>query len=92
MDAQRIDLLLCPAYATCALPHGASKGFTLASSYSILFNATQFPAGVVPVTRVREDETARAGTVRGGRDALERRAAAVDEGSAGPPVGVQVVG
>jgi fatty acid amide hydrolase len=88
MDAQRIDLLLCPPYATCALPHGGSKGFTLASSYSILFNVTQFPAGVVPVTRVREDEASRPS----GRDTVTQRAAEADAGSAGLPVGAQVVG
>jgi fatty acid amide hydrolase len=88
MDEQGIDLLLCPAYATCALPHGASKNFTLASSYAMVFNATQFPAGTLPVTRVRENETQRAA----GADAVERKAAAVDRRSEGLPVGVQVVG
>jgi fatty acid amide hydrolase len=83
-----VDILLCPPYATAALPHGATKNFTLASSYSILFNAAQLPAGVVPVTRVRADETARAA----GRDALERQAAKIDAASVGLPVGVQVVG
>jgi fatty acid amide hydrolase len=88
LDERGIDLLLCPAYATCALPHGASKNFTLASSYAIVFNATQFPAGTLPVTRVREDETVRVA----GADAVERKAAAVDRTSAGLPVGVQIVG
>jgi fatty acid amide hydrolase len=88
LDAQKIDLLVCPPFATCALQHGASKSFMLASSYSILFNATQLPAGTVPVTRVRPGETARPSR----RDVLERHAAAVDQGSAGLPVGVQIVG
>jgi fatty acid amide hydrolase len=88
MDAQRLDLLLCPPFATPALPHGASKNFTLASSYSMLFNATQLPAGVVPVTRVRAGETGR----RAGADLLSRHAAKVDAASTGLPVGVQVVG
>jgi fatty acid amide hydrolase len=88
MDRQRLDLLVCPPFATPALPHGASKNFTLASSYSILFNATQLPAGVVPVTRVRAEETAR----HGGSDLLSRQAARIDAASAGLPVGVQVVG
>jgi fatty acid amide hydrolase len=88
MDQQGVDALLCPAYATPALPHGASKGFTLASSYSIVFNAMQLPAGVVPVTRVREGEAVRAPA----RDWLVSRAAEVDQRSIGLPVGVQVVG
>ncbi len=88
MDRLRLDLLLCPPFATAAVPHGGSKNFTLASSYSILWNATQLPAGVVPVTRVRAGETGR----KGGMDLLSRHAAKVDAASAGLPVGVQVVG
>ncbi|HEY5240422.1 MAG TPA: amidase family protein [Polyangiaceae bacterium] len=88
MERSGVDVLLCPPFATPALPHGASKNFTLASSYSIVFNAAQLPAGVVPVTRVRPDESSRTA----GRDALERQAAKIDAASAGLPVGVQVVG
>jgi len=88
MNQSGVQVLLCPPFATPALPHGASKNFTLASSYSILFNAAQLPAGVVPVTRVRPDELRRTA----GRDVLERHAAKVDAASAGLPVGVQVVG
>ncbi len=88
MEQQGVDALLCPPCATPALPHGRSKNFTLASSYSILFNAAQLPAGVVPVTRVRGDETARTAS----SDWLDRQAAAVDARSVGLPVGVQVVG
>jgi fatty acid amide hydrolase len=88
MDRAGVDVLLCPPFATPAMLHGGSKNFTLASSYSILFNATQMPAGVVPVTRVREDETERARDA----DLLERQAAGVDARSAGLPVGVQIAG
>ena len=88
MRDARIDLLLCPAYATPAVPHGDAKNFTLASSFPILWNALQFPAGVVPVTRVRAAEAGRDGA----RDMVEKHAAKVDEKSAGLPVGVQVVG
>jgi fatty acid amide hydrolase len=87
MDAEQLDVLLCPAFATPALPHGASKNFTIGSSFSILFNAAQLPAGVVPVTRVGPNETTR----EAGRDFMEKRAAEVDAASEGLPVGVQVV-
>ncbi len=88
MAEERVDLILCPAHATPALPHGLSRDFVLAGSGSMLWNLTQFPAGVVPVTRVRPDETARPRP----KDRLEKIAAAVDRQSAGLPVGVQVVG
>jgi fatty acid amide hydrolase len=88
MERDGVTLLLCPPFATPAMRHGGSKNFTLASSYSILFNATQLPAGVVPVTRVRADETQRPRS----SDMLARQAARVDVASEGLPVGVQVVG
>jgi fatty acid amide hydrolase len=87
MDEAGLDAIVCPPFATPALPHGKSKNFTLAASFSMLFNAAQFPAGVVPVTRVRDDETGRAA----GREVLHRIAAKVDAASAGLPVGVQIV-
>jgi fatty acid amide hydrolase len=89
MDDVGVDILLCPVFATPALPHTASKNFTLAASYSMLFNATQLPAGTVPVTRVRAEEAQRAAVEP---DSLDKHAAAIDAASAGLPVGVQVVG
>ncbi len=86
MEQAGVDALLGPVMATPAFPHGASKNFTLASSYTIVFNATQMPAGVVPVTRVRAGETSRAAS----RDSVLRRAARVDAQSEGLPVGVQI--
>jgi fatty acid amide hydrolase len=46
------------------------------------------PAGVVPVTRVRPNETGREAT----RDLLDKHAAEVDAASEGLPIGVQIVG
>jgi fatty acid amide hydrolase len=86
MQAQNLDALLCPAYATPAVPHGASGELLLAASYSLVFNALGFPAGVVPVTRVHATEARR--TDASGR--LGRLARRIDEQSAGLPVGVQV--
>lgn len=88
MRAERLDVLLCPPYATPALPHTGSRDFVLAGSTAMLWNLAQFPAGVVPVTRVRADEAHRDPP----RDRLEKRAAEVDEKSEGLPIGVQVVG
>ena len=84
---KRIDVLLGPVHATPALPHFGSKDFALAGSPSMVWNVVQFPAGVVPVTRVRADEARRDAP----KDGLEKKAAAVDAGSVGLPVGVQVV-
>jgi len=88
MASAGVDLVLCPVHATPALPHGLARDFTLAGSWSMYWNMAQFPAGVVPVTRVRASETVRLHPA----DALEKRAAEVDRQSVGLPIGVQVVG
>ncbi len=87
LDRAGIDVVLCPPHATPALPHLGAKDFVLAGSPSMLWNIMQFPAGVVPVTRVRADETKREAKF----DRLETLAAKVDDGSTGLPIGVQVV-
>lgn len=81
-----IEAVVCPAHATPALPHDTCRDFTLGAAFSMRFNFLNYPAGVVPVTRVRSGETDR------GRPAgrLEKRAAQVDRDSEGLPVGVQV--
>jgi len=81
-----IQAVVCPPHATPALPHDSSRDFTLGAAFSMRYNFLNYPAGVVPVTRVRSGETEREQTE--GR--LAKRAAMVDRGSEGLPVGVQV--
>jgi fatty acid amide hydrolase len=60
-----------------------------AGSYALLSPLLGYPAGVVPVTRVRaEEESGR----RKSFDVVERTAFETDRGSAGLPIGVQLVG
>jgi fatty acid amide hydrolase len=88
LETERVDVLVCPAFATPALPHGMSKNFSLAASTALIWNTFQFPAGVVPVTTVRRSETVREPSP----DLVEQHAAKIDAQSTGLPVGVQVVG
>lgn len=83
-----IDAILCPVAATPPVPIGKSRGLAAAFSYTARYNLLGFPAGVVPVTRVRADETARPLQ----HDRLDRLAAAVEAESVGLPIAVQVVG
>jgi len=83
-----LDAVVCPPHATPALPHDSCRDFTLGGAFSMRYNFLNFPAGVVPVTRVRGGEEER--TDPDGR--LQKRAAEVDRGSQGLPVGVQVAG
>jgi len=88
MQSHGIALLLSPPYPIAAFPHGGSKGFTLGGSYAMFANALQLPAGVVPVTTVREGEE---DDVSGSGLAFNL-AKANAKGSIGLPVGVQVIG
>ena len=86
-DQNQLDAVVCPVHVTPAVPHGESKDFTLSFCYAARYNVLDFPAGVVPVSRVNSDETTRE---RPG-DLFEKRAASVESQSEGLPVGVQVV-
>jgi fatty acid amide hydrolase len=83
-----IDLILCPAYAVPAQRHGASLLMPLPGAYATLVPVIGFPAGVVPVTRVRADEESERPATR---DAVERAARESERGSAGLPIAVQVI-
>ena len=82
------DAIVCPPCALPAFTHGAARDLGLPGSYSLLPNVLGFPAGVVPVSRIREGEE---GPSTASRDAVERAAARVRANSAGLPVGVQVI-
>jgi fatty acid amide hydrolase len=82
------DLVLCPACPLPAFTHGGSRNLLTAGAYALLYNLLGYPAGVVPVTRVRPgEESGRTAS----RDVMERTARTVEMGSAGLPIGVQVV-
>jgi fatty acid amide hydrolase len=84
----KIDALICPATATPAPQHGTTADFTPAAAYTTRYNVLNLPAGVCPATSVRSDETERPER----SDRLDKRAASIQRGSAGLPIGVQVVG
>ncbi len=87
-DGGAIDLILCPAHALPAVRHGANVMMPMPGSYVPLANVTGFPAGVVPVTRVRRgEESDRAKS----RDLVDRVARETERGSAGLPIAVQVI-
>jgi fatty acid amide hydrolase len=84
-----VDVLLAPPCAVPAVTHGATRQLGPASiCYTLLYNLVAWPAGVVAATRVRADEQYDRPR---SRDQVDETARLVDEGSAGLPVGVQVV-
>jgi fatty acid amide hydrolase len=87
--ASRHDAVVCPVSALPALRHGTAARLVVAAAPCMLANLLDLPAGAVPVTTVRpEEETGRGPSA----DPVERLAVATDRGSAGLPVGVQVIG
>ena len=92
LQAQDLDGFLCPGVALPASPHGSSQSAESACSYTFFLNLLHFSAGMVPVTRVREDEACYPlnEVPRAQRDYIARAAAKMMKGSAGLPVGVHV--
>jgi fatty acid amide hydrolase len=83
-----IDFVVCPAYPVPAVRHGATEMMPMPGSYAPLANVSGFPAGIVPVTRVRQgEESDRAAS----RDLVDRVAREAERGSAGLPIAVQVI-
>lgn len=85
---QTADVLLMPPHALPALRHGAFRDMTWSSTTTFFANLTGLPAGVVPVTTVRSDEES---DRTKGVDLVSRLAHRNERGSAGLPVGVQVL-
>lgn len=82
------DVILCPPLMLPAFTHGASEYLNPIGTYAQLYNLLGLPAGVVPVTRVRPGEES---DRPASRDLVVKVARQVETGSAGLPVGVQVV-
>lgn len=88
LDAAGLDAVLCPPFAVPAVTHGASEHLFPAVSYAFTYNVLGAPAGVISTTRVRSGEES---DRKVGKDIADRTAQQVEQGSAGLPVGVQVV-
>jgi fatty acid amide hydrolase len=79
---------VCPVSALPALRHGTAARLVLAAAPCLLANLLDLAAGTVPVTTVEAgEESGRASST----DPIEREAREADRGSAGLPVGVQVI-
>jgi len=84
---QGIEAMLSPPHALPALPHKAAIDLLPAASYAFHANLLGLPAGVVPWTTVRADETL---TNASARDIAQRRAEEALIGAEGLPIGVQI--
>ncbi|MCB9780767.1 MAG: amidase [Alphaproteobacteria bacterium] len=83
-----LDIVLCPPTVTPPALRDQTGDWSLGAWHTMRYNLLDLPAGVQPVTTVREDEQ----TWPDPGDRLDRKAASFLEGSAGLPLAVQVVG
>jgi len=84
--AADIAAVICPASASPAVPVGEEGDAALIFSHYCPYNIFGMPAGVVPTTRVRADET----RVPRGREQIHKRLSSIAAQSEGLPVAVQV--
>jgi fatty acid amide hydrolase len=82
------DVIVCPGCSLPAFTHGSSRDLLTAGGYTILYNVLGYPAGIVPVTSVHSGEEVGR---KPSRDVVEQAARKVELGSAGLPIGVQIV-
>ena len=86
-DGRPLDLILGPVCALPAFRHGSTKDLGLAGANTILYNVLGYLAGVVPWSRVGQDEES---DRPASSDIVEKVAKKCDEGSAGLPAAVQL--
>jgi fatty acid amide hydrolase len=82
------DVILAPVSPLPAFHHGNSRELLSAGAYACLYNVLGYPAGVVPFTRVRKDEEVGR---KSSSNMVEKVALKTEQGSAGLPIGVQVI-
>ncbi len=86
--SQHLDVVICPAHVLPAIPHDSFSKVHFTACPTMLYNMLDYPAGVVPITTVRTDDTC----PDEARDFFDNIAmgAYSSEKMAGLPVGVQV--
>ncbi len=82
-----LDVVLSPASPLPALRHGASAELGVMGVYATLYNVLGWPAGVVPVTRVRPGEGSERAASRDPHDVAARE---TERAAEGMPIGVQL--
>ncbi|XP_035700175.1 vitamin D3 hydroxylase-associated protein-like [Branchiostoma floridae] len=87
-----IDVLLCPAYPIPAFKYKGAPALSETVLYTNIFNLLNFPAGVVPVTKVTEEDDRLLDDYTGfDNDIFDRFVRKATKGAVGMPVAVQCV-
>ncbi|XP_071116840.1 vitamin D3 hydroxylase-associated protein-like [Haliotis cracherodii] len=89
MAKQKLDVILSPTMPLPAIPIGQSSQITAAVTYTTLYNALNFPAGSLPVTKVTEDDQKKLQEVYPANTLYEKVTLKMSQGTDGLPVSVQ---
>ena len=87
MEEKDIQMMLAPGMVTPAVLHGTSNDNNMQAVYTFMFNLLDFPTGVLPITRVAEDEQYYETKYD---DLIAKSFEENMKNSAGLPVGIQV--
>mmetsp|Transcript_27475 Transcript_27475/g.20634 ORF Transcript_27475/g.20634 Transcript_27475/m.20634 type:complete len:115 (+) Transcript_27475:574-918(+) len=84
-----IDILICPSAPHCAFRISESDDLATQAYYFLIWNLLNYPAGVVPITEVTPEEEV--GYDDRFNDIITNKLRQSMQGSAGMPIGLQVV-
>jgi len=87
----KLDAIITPAMPIPAFKHGYGADLGIASCYNWTANCANLPAGVLPVTKVKEGEDVYTFEDSKHKDSITKNCAKSMEGSVGLPVNVQVM-
>ena len=85
----KLDLMVMPGFGSQACLHGYSETTSLAAAYTFIWNVLGTTVGSMPITMTREDEEVYESLHN---DDISRKLNETVKGSAGMPVGIQVIG
>lgn len=88
---QKLDAVICPVFATTAVPYGKVFSIIASGTYSMLYNVLNYPAGSMPVTKVTADDVINMKDYPT-KTQTEKIIQQITHGSEGLPVNVQCVG
>ena len=88
----KLDCVICPSFAIPAVKSQAFQKLGAVALYTTLYNYMNMPAGVLPITTVKEGEDIYDFKVEEKQQLIEKATKEAMKGSVGLPMGVQVVG
>lgn len=91
---QGLDAVICPCMPSVALTTGVDGQLLSTVTYTSLYNVVNFPAGVLPITKVTKSDVTKTmdPSFYEAKTGIEKIIQADSEGTEGLPVGIQVVG